>query len=161
MQISGEHRFAGPRPLLYRMLLDPKVLAAALPGVQSFDEIEPDVYQSSMQVGIAAVRGNYQGRVEVSERVPQESFRLRIEGSGRPGGGTADARVRLEEEGDQTVMHYQAEVRARGTIARLGNRLMGGAARLLLGQFCRAIEQLIDECAAQAAPTRRQGGRNV
>ncbi|MDE2701743.1 MAG: SRPBCC domain-containing protein, partial [Chloroflexota bacterium] len=113
-----------------------------------FDEVEPDTYESSMRVGIAAVRGTYQGRVEVSERIPDESFRLRIEGSGRPGGGTADARVRLEEAGDQTVMHYQAEVRARGTIARLGNRLMGGAARLLIGQFCKAIEQRIEQSAA-------------
>ena len=148
MQISGEHRFAGPRPQLYRMLLDPDVLAATLPGVKSFDEVEPDTYESSMRVGVAAVRGTYQGRVEVSERVPDESFRLRIEGSGRPGGGTADARVRLEEDGTQTVMHYQAEVRARGTIARLGNRMMGGAARLLIGQFCKAIEQRIEQSAA-------------
>ena len=148
MQINGEHRFAGPRPLLYQMLLDPEVLAATLPGVQSFDEVGPDTYESSMRVGIAAVRGTYQGRVEVSERIPEESFRLRIEGSGRPGGGTADARVRLEEAGNQTVMHYQADVRARGTIARLGNRLMGGAARLLIGQFCKAIEQRIEKSAA-------------
>jgi hypothetical protein len=148
MQISGEHRFAGPRQLLYQMLLDPEVLAATLPGVQHFEEVEPDTYESSMRVGIASVRGTYQGRVEVSERVPDESFRLRIEGSGRPGGGTADARVRLEDDGSLTVMHYQAEVRARGTIARLGNRLMGGAARLLVGQFCKAIEQRIERSAA-------------
>ena len=148
MEISGEHRFDGPRPLLYRMLLDPEVLAATLPGVESFQEVDPDTYESSMRVGIAAVRGTYQGRVEVSERVADESFRLRIEGSGRPGGGTADARIQLEEAGDQTVMRYQAQVRARGTIARLGNRLMGGAARLLIGQFCKAIEQRIEQSAA-------------
>lgn len=148
MQISGEHRFAGPRPLLYQMLLDPEVLAATLPGVQTFNEVEPGTYESSMRVGIASVRGTYQGRVKVSERVLDESFRLRIEGSGRPGGGTADARVRLEEAGSQTIMHYQADVRARGTIARLGNRLMGGAARLLIGQFCKAIEQRIEQIAA-------------
>lgn len=147
MEISGEHRFVGPRPLLYRMLLDPEVLAATLPGVESFEEVESDTYESSMRVGIAAVRGTYQGRVEVSERVPDESFRLRIEGSGRPGGGTADARVRLEEADGQTVMHYRAEVRARGTIARLGNRLMGGAARLLVSQFCKAIEQQLEKSA--------------
>ncbi len=148
MEITGEHRFAGPRPLLYRMLLDPEVLAATLPGVESFDLVDPDTYESSMRVGIAAVRGTYQGRVEVLERVPNESFRLRIEGAGRPGGGTADARIQLEESGAETVMRYRAEVRARGTIARLGNRLMGGAARLLIGQFCKEIEQRIEKSAA-------------
>ncbi len=148
MKITGEHRFVGPRTLLYEMLLDPEVLAATLPGVESFEEVAPDTYESSMKVGIATVRGTYQGRVEVLERVPEESFRLRIEGSGRPGGGGADARIQLEESGAETIMHFQADVRARGTIARLGNRLMGGAARLLVGQFCKAIEQRIKQRAA-------------
>ena len=148
VEITGEHRFDGPRALLFRMLLDPQVLAATLPGVEQFEEVAPDTYESSMRVGIASVRGTYRGRVEVSERVPDKSFRLRIEGSGRPGGGTADARIQLEESGRETIMRYQAEVRARGTIARLGNRLMGGAARMLVGQFCKAIEQRIEQGAA-------------
>ena len=148
MEITGEHRFVGPRTLLYELLLDPQVLAATLPGVERFEEVAPDTYESSMRVGIAAVRGTYKGRVEVLERDPDESFRLRIEGSGRPGGGTADARIQLEESGAETIMRYQANVRARGTIARLGNRLMGGAARLLVGQFCKALEQTIEQRAA-------------
>ena len=126
MEIKGEHEFQGQRELLYELLLDPDVLAGALPGVE----------------------GTSSGRVEVLEQSPPESYRLRIDGSGKPGGVRADARVELVEAGGITTMHYRADVKARGTIARLGGRLLGGVARLLIGQFFKSIERQVDDRAA-------------
>lgn len=148
MEIKGEHEFQGPRELLYELLLDPDVLAGALPGVETFEEVAPDTYESRMRVGIASVRGTYTGRVEVLERTPPESYRLRIDGAGKPGGARADAVVEMIEAGAGTTVRYRAEVKARGTIARLGGRLLGGVARLLIGQFFRSIEQQVDDRAA-------------
>ena len=148
MEIKGEYEFQGPRALLYELLLDPDVLASALPGVERFEEVAPDTYESTMRVGIASVRGTYTGRIEVLEQSPPESYRLRIDGAGKPGGARADARVELVKTGSGTTMHYRAEVKARGTIARLGGRLLGGVARLLIGQFFKAIERQVDDRAA-------------
>ena len=148
MEIKGEQDFNGPRELLYELLLDPDVLSAALPGVERFEEVAPETYESTMRVGIASVRGTYTGRVEVLEQAPPEAYRLRIDGSGKPGGVRADATVELSENGSGTTMHYRAEVKARGTIARLGGRLLGGVARLLIGQFFKSIEQQVDDRAA-------------
>ena len=148
MEIKGEHEFQGSRELLYELLLDPDVLSGALPGVESFEEVAPETYESTMRVGMASVRGTYTGRVEVLEQAPPESYRLRIDGSGKPGGVRADAVVELTEVGGGTTMHYRADVKARGTIARLGGRLLGGVARLLIGQFVKSIEQQVDDRAA-------------
>ena len=148
MEIKGEHEFGGSRELLYQLLLDPDVLSGALPGVESFEEVSPDTYESTMRVGIASVRGTYTGRVEVLEQAPPESYRLKIEGAGKPGGVRADAFVELAEAGSGTTMRYRADVKARGTIARLGGRLLGGVARLLIGQFFKSIEQQVDDRAA-------------
>ncbi len=148
MKIEGEHEFEGSRALIWDLLLDPAVLAAALPGVERFEEIAPDTYAVTMRIGMASVRGAYTGRVEVAERAPFDSYRLRIEGAGKPGGAKADAFVELVEAGGNTTVSYHADVRARGTIARLGGRLLGGVARLLIGQFFRAIEQQVNDRAA-------------
>ena len=148
MKIEGEHEFEGPRTLVWDLLLDPAVLATALPGVERFEEVAPDTYEVTMRIGIASVRGTYTGRVEVAERVPFDSYRLRIDGVGKPGGAKADARVELAEQGGGTTVRYRADVRARGAIARLGGRLLGGVARLLIGQFFRAIERQVNDRAA-------------
>ena len=152
MEITGEHEFRGPRELLWELLLDPETLAGALPGVERFEEVAPDTYEATMRVGIASVRGTYRGRVEVSERKPPESYRLRIDGAGKPGGARADAFVELCGGDGVTTMRYRAEVKARGAIARLGGRLLGGVARLLIGQFVKSIERQVDDRAAEAAP---------
>ncbi len=148
MEIKGEREFQGPRELLWELLLDPDVLASSLPGVERFEEVAPDAYESSMRVGIASVRGAYKGRVEVSEKTPPQSYRLRIDGSGKPGGARADAFIELAEAGSGTTVRYRADVKARGAIARLGGRLLGGVARLLIGQFFNAIEQQVNDRAA-------------
>ena len=148
MEIEGEHHFDAPRALVWEFLLAPAALQAALPGVERFEETAPDSYDLTMRVGIASVRGTYDGRVEVTERVPLDSYRLQIDGSGKPGGAKADAVVELTEADGSTTVRYRANVQARGTIARLGGRLLGGVAQLLVGQFFKSIEQQVKERAA-------------
>ncbi len=144
MEIEGEHHFDAPRALVWELLLDPTALEAALPGVERFEETGPDSYSLTMRVGIASVRGTYEGRVQVTERSPLDSYRLQIDGSGKPGGAKADAVLELVEDGGTTV-RYRADVHARGTIARLGGRLLAGVARLLVGQFFKSIERQVNE----------------
>ena len=148
MEIKGEYQLPGTRELLYEMLLDPEVLSRALPGVESLEQVSPDAYESSMRVGIASVRGQYSGRVEVQDRNPPDSFRLLIDGSGKPGGARATATINLQEVDGGTNVIYTADVKARGTIARLGGRLLGGVSRLLVGQFFKAIETEVQDRAA-------------
>ena len=145
MKIQGEYHFEVPQALVWELLLDPEALKRSMSGVEHFEETASDVYAFTTRIGLASVRGTYEGNVHVSEKVPPDSYRIRIDGKGKAGGATADALIELSESAGHTSVRYGADVRAQGTIARLGGRLLGGVARLLIGKFFKAMEQQAKE----------------
>jgi uncharacterized protein len=96
-------------------------------------------------VGIAAIKGTYSGTVEVTDRNPEEAYRLAVTGRGNPGSVQGSANMALIDDGAGTLVRYTGNVTAQGAIARLGSRLLGGAAKLMIGQFFRAMEKHIGQ----------------
>ncbi len=141
MRIDGEHRFALPRSVMWEHLLDPASLRGAIPGCTAFDEVAPDTWEVTAQVGVGPVRGAFTGRVELRDREPQSRYTLIASGQGRPGGGTGEAAINLTDDGAGTHLRYEADVSVRGAIARVGGRLLTASARTMARQFFDAIEK--------------------
>ncbi|MFM9105931.1 MAG: CoxG family protein, partial [Chloroflexota bacterium] len=74
MELSGDHSFNAPRDRVWTFMLDPEVLRQCLPGCEKLDEIGPDEYEATMKIGIGAIRGTYQGRVKISDKVEPSSY---------------------------------------------------------------------------------------
>jgi hypothetical protein len=142
VEISGEQRFQAPRQVVWELLLDPRALQAALPGCERFETVGPESYDLTIAVGMAAIKGTYLGNVKVADRVEGESYRLVVRGSGKPGSVQGEAAMVLHDEPGGTLVTYTGEVKAQGAIARLGSRLLGGAAKLMIGQFFKGMEKL-------------------
>ena len=140
MELSGEHTFEAPRERVWTFLLDPATLRSCLPGCERLDEIGPDEYQATMKIGVAAIRGVYQGRVKIADKVEPESYTMRIEGKGPAGQISGDGRLRLIDEGGQTRVEWTGNANIRGTLARVGARMMQPAASMIVGQFFNCLE---------------------
>jgi len=144
MEVSGEHKFAAPRDAVWRALLDPKALQASMPGCEKFEEVGERSYDLTIKVGIAAIKGTYSGNVKVVDPVENESYRLVVAGSGKPGSVQGDAKLMLSDDGGGTLVKYVGDVKAQGAIARLGSRLLAGAAKLMIGQFMKGMEKQVE-----------------
>jgi carbon monoxide dehydrogenase subunit G len=140
MNLEGSHRFSVSRDRLWALFNDPEVLARATPGCQRLDPVGPDEFEATLTVGVAAVKGVYQGRLAIVDRRPPEGYTLRVEGSGRPGFVKGEGRLSLAEEGGGTLVTIKAEAQVGGLIAAVGQRLLGAAGRMLIGQFFSALE---------------------
>jgi len=145
MDVSGEQRFKAPRQLVWEMLLDPVALKACIPGCETLVEVSPGSYRLTARVGIAAVKGVYGGTVTIADAVEPESYRLITTADGAPGGAQGTARITLTETGGGTTVHYVAEMKAQGGLARLGGPLLAGTAKIMAGQFFKAMERLVEQ----------------
>ena len=141
MEISGNQVFEAQRSTVWAKLLEPDAIRRAIPGCEELVEVAPDTYRLTIKVGIAAIKGTYTGTVEVRDQQPEESYRLVVSGSGKPGSVHGDALLLLAENAGKTTVTYRGEVKAQGAIARMGSRLLGGAAKLLIGQFMTGMEK--------------------
>jgi carbon monoxide dehydrogenase subunit G len=141
MQIRGRHDLPFPRALVWGALLDRAALEAAMPGCERLTETAPHRYEAAMNVGVAAITGHYAGSVAITDIEPQAGYRLEVEGGGRPGRMRGSGTLRLDAAQGGTAVHYEGQVDAFGPVAAVGQRLLGAAARLLIGQFFKGLER--------------------
>jgi carbon monoxide dehydrogenase subunit G len=125
MELVGEYIFEGPRDQVWELIRDPEVLASALPGMQSINQVSDGEYEGEMNVRIGPVAGVFAGRVVISEEIPPESFKLSVEGQGAPGFCSGTGQVRLMDQGDDTtLMKYEGQLQIGGRLATVGQRMV-------------------------------------
>lgn len=140
MELSGEHRFSAPRETVYNFLLDPDTLESCLPGCEQLEKVGEDEYTATMKIGIGMIRGTFTGRVKISDKQEPSSYRMLVEGKGPQGQVSGEGSLELAEEGDGTVVHWSGDANVRGTLARIGSRVIKPAASTIVGQFFNCLE---------------------
>ena len=85
---------------------------------------------------IGPVNAKFDSRIVLSDLVAPQSYTISGEGRGGAAGfGKGVAQVRLEGEGEETLLHYRAELQVGGKLAQIGSRLVAGATRKITSDF--------------------------
>jgi carbon monoxide dehydrogenase subunit G len=121
-------------------MLDPTQIASCIPGCERLEPDGVDRYKALITIGMAAITGTYEGTVVITEKIEGQSYRLAVEGQGRPGFVKGDAMITLREVvaesgGAGTIVDVKGTVQMGGTIARLGQRLIASAAKMMQDRF--------------------------
>ena len=147
MKISGSYTLPVALERAYHILQDPATLGQAMPGCESLEKIGPDEYRMKMKVLLAALSGQFEGKVRIAEPAPPTSFRLILEGSGRMGFLKGDGLLKLSPAATvgvppaapsghpSTVVSYEGEAQVGGTMAAVGQRLIDGSAKMMIKKF--------------------------
>lgn len=144
MKIEGEYLFDGPRDVVWEIIRDPDILATALPGTQSLEQVSENEYQGEMQVRIGPVGGLFSGRVIISDENPPESLTMTVEGKGKPGFVKGTGFVQLSTaENNKTQMQYQGDMEVGGRLASVGQRMMDSVSKSLLKQGLDSLNQAL------------------
>ncbi|MFB0537143.1 MAG: carbon monoxide dehydrogenase subunit G [Anaerolineae bacterium] len=145
MKVAGEYVFNGPREQVWELVRDPEVLATALPGTQSLNQVSENEYEGEMHVRVGPVAGVFSGRVVASDEVPPESYTLTVEGKGAPGFAKGTGHVQLVDQGDgTTLMKYEGEVQIGGKIASVGQRLLDTASKSMIRQGLETLNKALE-----------------
>lgn len=135
MEISGSYTFNAPPDRVWALLMDPAVLSSCIPGCERFEPDGTDRYNVTLTIGLAAITGTYNGTVVLTDKIPNTSYGLVVEGQGRPGFVKGSSAIVLRADGETTAVDVTATVQTGGPIARLGQRLVGGVAKMMLDRF--------------------------
>ncbi|MFC4767743.1 SRPBCC family protein [Effusibacillus consociatus] len=130
---------------VWTKLMDPQVLAECIMGCKQLVLIEEGKYRADLSVGIAAVKGKYDATIELADVQALKSYKLIMHGEGGPGFVDAEGVIDLTagEDGKTTLTYnYTAEVG--GKVAAIGQRMLGGVAKLLINDFFKKIKKEIE-----------------
>jgi carbon monoxide dehydrogenase subunit G len=143
MKIEGSSDIPAPRERVWAAFLDPELLAQALPGCERLEAIGPNEYKATMKVGVAAIKGTFEGKVKLSDLEPPNRYRMAVEGSGGPRFVRGDAGMQLSDVEGGTKVSYDADVQVGGLIASVGQRMLGGVTKMMLDQFFTRMTDLL------------------
>jgi|SRR5688572_13516109 uncharacterized protein len=135
MEITGSYTFNAAPERVWTLLMDPDVISGCIPGSERFEPDGEDRYRVRLAVALAAITGSYDGTIVIADKQPHSSYRLTAEGQGRPGFVKGDSSISLRADGDTTIVEVKGNVQTGGPIARLGQRLVGGVAKLMMDRF--------------------------
>jgi carbon monoxide dehydrogenase subunit G len=140
VELSGEHTFDAPRERVYEFMLDPETLKSCLPGCEKLEQTGEDQYAATMKIGIGMIKGTFNGSVKISDKQEPSSYRMLVEGKGPQGQVSGDGSVELVEQDGATLVKWSGDANVRGTLARIGSRVIKPAASTIVGQFFSCLE---------------------
>lgn len=144
MNLSDSKVINADRATVYAALLEPEVLAACVPGCKEMSGSAEDGFEATVVQKVGPVKATFKGAVELSEMVENESLTLTGAGKGGAAGfAKGGANVRLEDDGDQTILHYDVEAKVGGKLAQLGSRIIDGFAKKMADQFFTSFQDAV------------------
>ena len=146
MKIEGANEIPAPQDKVWTAFQDPATLAKAIPGCEGLEEIGPGEYKAVMKVGVAAIKGTFEGKVKLMDLEPPNRYRMAMEGKGGPGFVKGEATMSLSTvDAGTTRVSYDADVQVGGLIASVGQRMLGGVSKMMLDQFFTRMSELLAE----------------
>jgi len=139
LEISGREQIEASSERVWAGLMDPGLLKRCIPGCRSMEELAPDAYRIRLALKVAAVAGAFEGRIGLADRIEATGCRIAITGSGTLGHGHGEARLRLEGLADATVLTYEGSGEIGGLVAGVGQRVLRGVAKHLIGSFFKSL----------------------
>jgi hypothetical protein len=140
MKLNGTQTFPAPRQKVWEFLIDPQRLARCMPGCEKLETAGENEYSGVINVGLAAVKGVYNGKVKIAELQPPAHYKMLLDGKGKQGFIKGSGTIELEEKDGQTLLTYSGDVQVGGPLASVGQRMIDGAAKMMIGQFFTAME---------------------
>src|SRR6058998_776948 len=145
MKLEGSYDVPAPRQKVWDAFLDPKELRKAIPGCEKLEALGNDEYKATLKIGVAAIKGTFEGKVRLADKKPPESYRMAVEGSGGPGFVRGDTIITLSDIEGGTRVAYSADVQVGGLIAGVGQRMLGGVSKMMADQFFGRMSQLLQD----------------
>ena len=142
MKISGEFTVNAPKQKVWETLNDVEALGSMIPGAKGLTEVGPDEYTATMDIAIGPIKASFAGKVKIEDRDAPNSYRLLVDGNSRHGWMKGTGKVELEEvDAGSTLIKADGDIQVGGMIARVGQRMLPGVSKQLMGVFFKNVEK--------------------
>ncbi len=142
MKLEGRYLFDAPPETVWQIITDPSVISKCIPGLEKLVPAGEDTYEAVVKTGVGAMKGTFSGKVAMADKVSPKHYKLMIDGKSTIGFGKGEGLITLEAQPDgKTLVTCSGDAQVGGTIAVVGQRVIGAAAQMMLDQFFEAMRK--------------------
>lgn len=148
MEVTGDYKFKATQDKVWDILMNKEALQKALPGCERFEEVGDNEYEVTMKIGVASIKGTYNGKISMADFQKPDHYVLKVEGAGGQGFLSGEGIFDLSQEGEgdklRTVVKYKGIANVGGTLAGIGARMLNPVAKMMAGNFFKAMEKQLN-----------------
>ena len=133
--------FNAPATRVWDTLLDPDILSGCIPGCERLTPLGDGRYETVISLAVGPITGRYGAEITLADQEPTGSYRLILKGKGSPGFVRGAVLISLEEQESGTLVKVEGEAQVGGTIAMVGQRLLGSVNKMLTDRFFACLQQ--------------------
>ena len=150
MKLTDSRTIQADVATIWAGLLNPDVLKECVPGCTEMSGSPEAGFEATVVQKVGPVKATFKGAVQLSEMIENQSLTITGEGKGGPAGfAKGGANVRLEADGDTTILRYDVEANVGGKLAQLGSRIIDGFAKKMADQFFANFQDAVEPPEAQ------------
>lgn len=145
MKMTGEKIIKAPRQEVWDALNNAEQLEKAIPGAEKVEKVDDNNLIATVKTKIGPISARFSGKIKLSDINPPISYVLTGEGTGGAAGfAKGEARITLEDIGQDTLLKYEVDARVGGKLAQIGQRLIDTAANKLADEFFGKFNDIIN-----------------
>ncbi len=157
MDLSGEYRIPAAREKVWEALNDAEVLKQCIDGCEELNKDSDTEFSAKVTAKVGPVKAKFAGKVTLSDMDPPNGYTISGEGQGGVAGfAKGGASVQLTEDGNDTLLNYEAKAEVGGKLASVGSRLVEGVAKKTADEFFGKFSEIVGGGAAAAPAEGRQ-----
>ncbi len=146
MNLKGKQTYTASAQQIWDILMDTEKLAKITPGVSKLESTGEDQYNAISDIKIGPVKGSFKGDLFLENKEEPAGFTLRVKQLSKIGNADATVNIQINElEEGQCELAFDGKAKLSGTLARTGQRVLGGVANTLTKQFFAALETELTE----------------
>ena len=153
MEMTGERRIPASRQAVWDALNDPEILKQCIAGCETLEKTSDTEFSARVTSRVGPVTAKFTGKVALSDVDPPNGYTISGEGQGGVAGfAKGGAKVALADDGDGTLLTYEATGTVGGKLAQIGSRLIDSTARKMAADFFDKFAEAVGGAAEEAAP---------
>ena len=146
MKLQGSITVDAQREEVWNRVFDPEVLQRVLnriPGikVERLVQIAEDKYEATATIGVAMIKGKYDGVIDVLEKRAPEYVKFHGEGKGGGNFTGGDMALTLTDQEDKTLITYDGFGNVNGPLASVGQRMIDMVGKQFIQNGARSLAE--------------------
>jgi len=151
MKLSGSYQINLEKQKVWEALNDAEILRKSIPGCEKFIKNSNTEFTATATNKIGPFNASFTGDIKLKDINAPYSYTIEGSGNSPVGFANGQAKVKLEELEDGTMLIYEVEANVGGKIAQVGSRLIDMTAKkmadIFFGKFSKLIssEKIYDD----------------
>ncbi len=143
MKLNGSYKFKASSSQVFNAILNPTVLKACIPGCKAVEYIDPNSIKASITTPLPGLKGPYNVIINIAQKQAPNYLTLRVQRQGTGGSINALSNINISDEGDGSLLKYDANADLSGPVAIANNPIGEGFTKSSLGSFFKNLDKTI------------------